>query len=198
MLSRVKILRQSNVCALFRLSRNELHSNLQSCFSFTHCAGSSQRFSSKKRADPFTRRPSTICDPYGQGGQPLLPDDATRLLESLDNEWQMEHEGSMPPISIFREFNHPDYLSGAKFVHHMACVGEINNHYPIITLERRLLPRQKVWLVVTTVKCKTEVLQGLSHNDFHLAMLMDVELARPEVRAMLVANAGIPGSTTHI
>ena len=100
------------------------------------------------------------------------------MLLTLDKEWQIEQNDNLPPISLFREFIHPDYLSGAKFVHQMACIGEINNHYPIITLKRRLVRQQKAWQVVTTVKCRTEVLQGLSHNDFHLAMLIDVELAR--------------------
>lgn len=144
------------------------------------------------RADPLAKRPNAVCDPYGQGGQPLKEVDATRLLGTLENGWRMEQTGNLPPISLSREFCHPDYLSGAKFVHRMAAVAEINNHYPVISLERRLLSRQKAWQVVTTVKCRTEVLQGLSHNDFHVAMLMDVELARPEVKA-LVRDAEAPG-----
>lgn len=144
------------------------------------------------RADPLAKRPNAVCDPYGQGGQPLKPVDATRLLGTLENGWRLEQTGNLPPLSLSREFLHPDYLSGAKFVHRMAAVAEINNHFPVISLERRLLSRQKAWQVVTTVKCRTEVLQGLSHNDFHIAMLMDAELVRPEVKA-LVREAEPPG-----
>lgn len=163
--------RQRDSCSHFR---NSL------AFPSAHIDGAhkSSILNFSSRPDPFSRRPNSVCDPYEQGGQPLPLSDATRMLKTLDTGWQIEQNDNLPPTSIYREFIHPNYLIGAKFVHQMACVGEINNHYPIITLKRQLMQQQKAWQVVTTVKCRTEVLQGLSHSDFYLAMLIDAELAR--------------------
>ena len=72
-----------------------------------------------------------------------------------------------------------------KFVSIVAAVAHMNNHYPTITLKRRLERREKAWTVVTTVQCYTPTLGGLSYNDFHIAMLVDVEAARDEIRSLL-------------
>jgi len=141
----------------------------------------------------MARRPTKKCDPYGQGGQPLEYADASALLATtLEDGWVLQgrptsekREGeqgtaSAPPLFLSREYFHPDFLSGSRFLSIVAAVGHNNNHYPKITLERILMKREKGWRVVSTVCCSTETLGGLSRNDFHIAMLVDVEVGRPE------------------
>ena len=152
-----------------------------------------RKFSNHRIDDPTAKRPTSICDPYGQGGKPLDNQEVSSLLQTLDEGWIIErseanqHSNSESsfkerPISIYKEFYHDDFLAGSQFVSQIAAVGHNNNHFPHLTLERRLMKKEKAWKVVTTVKCMTPPLNGLSYNDFHIAMLIDVETARDEVK----------------
>jgi hypothetical protein len=58
----------------------------------------------------------------------------------------------------------------------------------MITIERQLMKREKAWRVVTSIKCRTETLGGLSFNDFHIAMLIDVEAGREEARKLILED----------
>lgn len=150
--------------------------------------------------DPTAKRPTKACDPYGQGGKPLSLLDASGLLTTLDDGWtlqrQQHHRAQSiisapepaPPQSVCKEFYHDNFVTGSRFVSHVAAVAHNNNHYPTITLERRLMKREEAWRVVSTVKCFTPTLGGLSYNDFHLAMLIDVEVARPEVADLILED----------
>jgi pterin-4a-carbinolamine dehydratase len=110
---------------------------------------------------------------------PLSLTDAERLVLTVDKEWKLEtpdDDGggaekarTIIPSAVVREFYHADFSSGSSFVTTVAAVAQMNDHFPSITLERRLLSRKKAWQVVTTVRCHTFVLQGLSHHDFFLA-----------------------------
>lgn len=126
-----------------------------------------QFFATKASYDPFARRPNQICDPYGQGGKPLSREDAQGLLATVEKDWSLVPEDS--PTLLVRDFYHKDFMEGSKFVAKIAAVAHMNNHYPSIYLERRLLP--KAWQVVTSVRCCTPTLGGLSYNDFHIAMV---------------------------
>lgn len=129
-------------------------------------------FSSPPSYDPLARRPNRICDPYGQGGKPLLREEAQNLLATLNDDWTLVHETDVDdgtPTELVRAFFHKDMMDGAQFVTKIAAVGKINNHYPSILLERRLLP--KAWQVITRVSCRTPTLEGLSYNDFYIAMV---------------------------
>lgn len=133
------------------------------------------------KPDPLAKRPNKVCDPYGLGGKPLPLADSQGLLSTLDDEWQLElgnkeHDDDSqqpppPPTALWREFHHADFLAGARFVSILAALGHVNNHFPSIHLERRLNSKKKTWEVVTAVRCFTPTLQGLSHNDFHVAMV---------------------------
>jgi pterin-4a-carbinolamine dehydratase len=90
----------------------------------------------------------------------------------------------LPPKSLWKCFTHSDYLNAAKFVSILSAVAHNNNHYPTITIQRRLL--QKSWEVNTIVTCQTQVLNGLSYHDFYIAMMIDVEVQREEVVRLLV------------
>ena len=135
---------------------------------------------STHRPDPLAKRPNQKCDPYGQGGKPLSYEDAKRLLTTIDNSWVLESsptnvenedrsQSSIPPQAITREFYHTDFWTGSQFLTHVAAVAQMNDHYPSLHLERRLLSKEKAWQVVSTVRCHTRVLQGLSHHDFFVA-----------------------------
>jgi len=167
------------------------------------------------RPDPTARRPTKVCDPYGQGGRPLEHSDAKGLLSTLDAGWflteinssdnnRSDKDGdnnktsSVPaseiishgaPKSLAKEFFHPDFICGSKFISIVSAVAHNNNHYPKISLERRLMKREKAWRVVTKVCCYTPTLGGLSFNDFHVAMLIDVEASRPEMDRILIAES---------
>jgi pterin-4a-carbinolamine dehydratase len=92
----------------------------------------------------------------------------------------------LPPHALEREFVSTDFLSGAKLLQKLAAVAQLDNHFPAsLTLSRKIV--RKEWQVVTAVQCHTTVLGGLSTNDFHLAMLMDVEADRPEVKSLLLS-----------
>ena len=149
------------------------------------------------RPDPFARRPTAKCDPYGQGGKPLTLAEAKGLLATVEPEWKLwnnqdgdittNDEDSSTPFAIARDFWHQDYMQGAKFVTHVAAVAQMNDHYPHqVVLDRYLSSREKAWKIRTRVVCRTFVLQGLSHHDFFLATLLDVETTRPEVAGLLV------------
>jgi len=130
--------------------------------------------------------------------------DATNQLLILDEGWVLEDDQSpagdededeeikheenyvLPPQSLSKDYYHSNYIDASKFASVVAAVAHNNNHYPSIILERKLMKREKAWRVVTTVKCRTETLGGLSFNDFHVAMLIDVEAGREEVRRFLL------------
>jgi pterin-4a-carbinolamine dehydratase len=81
------------------------------------------------------------------------------------------------PHALYKEFYHKEFLDGSAFLHKVAAVAQMNNaHFPTLHLERRIVPRRKEWQVVSTVQCRTKVLEGLSHHDFFLAMVRDVKL----------------------
>ena len=149
------------------------------------------------RPDPFARRPTAKCDPYGQGGKPLTMAEAKGLLATVEPGWKLwctedgddnaNDEDSSIPFAIARDFWHHDYMQGAKFMTHVAAVAQMNDHFPHqVILDRYLSSREKAWNIRTRVVCRTFVLQGLSHHDFYLATLLDVETMRPEIAGLLV------------
>lgn len=127
----------------------------------------------------MAKRPNQKCDPYGQNGKPLAQKDLPMYTATIDSNWKVAEDSK----AIIREFVHPDFLQAAKFAQKIAAVSQMNAHFPSITIDRRIARKQ--WEVVTIVKCHTFVLGGLSTHDFHLAMLIDVEVGRPEVRNLL-------------
>jgi pterin-4a-carbinolamine dehydratase len=154
---------------------------------FSSSTGTRTGTSSKQRKDPTAKRPNKICDPYGLNGQSMSLEEAKSQLTILDPGWSLEPQSeSESPLFLRKEFCHLNYMDGAKFLSTVAAVAHINNHYPSIKLERRLMKREKAWRVVTTVDAHTEVLGGLSFHDFHVAMLIDVEVAREDIKRLVV------------
>jgi hypothetical protein len=182
-------------------------------------SSSSSSFTTSQRRDPFARRPTAKCDPYGQGGKPLTLTEATHLLATVDPQWKLwkddtggdnvvmgqvdtnsmeeddaddDDTATIIPFALCRDFGHADYSKGAEFITHVAAVAamNLNHHYPYqVTLERYLQKGNKQgWQIRTRVLCRTVVLQGLSHHDFFLATMLDVECGRPELQKLLLID----------
>lgn len=160
------------VSSLLRQTHNQLYGGKR-CFSH-------------RRPDPFARRPNQVCDPYGQGGKPLSLEDSKKLLLTLSEIWHLDCVDEGAPKALVGKFKHQDYTKASAFIAKIAAVGDLNNHYPEIILQRKLLSREARWEVTTTILCSTVTLGGLSNNDFLVAMLIDVEAARPEVSQYLL------------
>ena len=124
----------------------------------------------RKVIDPTARRPNRVCDPYGQNGKPLSHLDASNYLPTLDQGWTLvtETETATPtspvndgketpeaeeqtaknptptptPTAVQKEFYHANYMDGSRFLSIVAAVAHNNNHYPKITLERRLMKQE--------------------------------------------------------
>jgi pterin-4a-carbinolamine dehydratase len=136
------------------------------------------------RYDPTAKRPNKVCDPYGQGGKPMTAADAKSYKANIDERWVIitnqddigtttnTTNDTFNPVALVREFRHSDFLSGADFLRKMAAVALINNHYPSLELTRKII--RKNWHAISRVTCRTTVLNGLSTNDFHLAMVRDL------------------------
>ena len=129
---------------------------------------------SKERTDPFARRPTSKCDPYGQSGKPLTFDEASRLMKTVEPEWKLmmwdgdsgdEHDsienetgksdgsvdGDFVPYGISRVFWHEDYMLGAKFCTHVAAVAQMNaQHFPHEVILHRKLHRRN-WGIFTQI-----------------------------------------------
>ncbi len=158
------------------------------------------------RPDPFARRPNAKCDPYDQGGKPLTLDRVQGLIKTVEPQWKVmmrhddddkkegetepESEMTTVPFAIRRVYWHDDYMQGAAFSTHVAAVAQMNaQHFPQeVILSRKLDSKTKTWRICTEVICRTHVLQGLSHHDFYLATLIDIEAQRPEVRGLLSSD----------
>lgn len=159
--------------------------------------------SSSNGYDPTARSPTKICDPYGQEGKPMDHDKAMELLRTLDTQWRLAFSSELnmdsvktvagrphTPQSLYREFVHDTFIHGSRFLTMIAAVAHNNNHFPEISLKRRLVSPIHGWEVVSSVKCFTPTLKGLSYHDFHLALMIDVELTRPEYQRLLSVTKG--------
>lgn len=154
------------------------------------------------------RKPTTKCDPYEQNGKPLTIDACTNLLENLDPDWKLSHRlqetilngdeenkkcdfnttinetrkaTNSSPIILYREFNHADFINASHFLTQMSYVCMNQNHYPkSMSLNHSIDRRRR--RVGTIIQLHTDLLCGLSFNDFHLATMMDIEIQRDNVK----------------
>jgi len=120
-------------------------------------------------------------------------EEETNNNNNNNNNTNNNHDiNSSIPFAIARTFWHDEYPDGAEFVTHVAAVAQIHaqRHFPHeVLLDRTLDSRTKTWRVRTRVVCRTHVLQGLSHHDFYLATLLDIEVQRPEVNRLVAMGA---------
>lgn len=192
----------------FRWVVKGAHNNARWCIvSRSISTGSSNQ--QRQAYDPTARRPNRICDPYGQRGKPLSAAEAKTHQVTIHGDWklvttqtpsthfgvegndqatdQRQQQQQPPPERLVREFLHADFLSGAKFLERIAAVALVNNHFPLLELDRVIVRKQ--WQVVSRISCRTKVLDGLSTNDFFLAMMIDVETNRPEMQGLFIHDS---------
>jgi pterin-4a-carbinolamine dehydratase len=115
----------------------------------------------------------------GRGQSALHRDGAndTRKLQRSEGSTVDESDlvGDGASLYLVREFGHPDFGSAGRFAAVVAVVADLQAHYPRqVVVERRVV--KKNWAVSTTIVCQTQVLKGLSINDFHLAMVRELPL----------------------
>jgi len=120
--------------------------------------------------DPTARKPNKICDPYEQDGKPLTREQATQLLPTLNSDWNFNDDYT----SITRMFIVPDFPAGTALLRTLSNVSHNNNHYPKLSLERKL--QRMSWDTVVICELRTEVLGGLSYKDFELGLYIDAEV----------------------
>ena len=133
-----------------------------------------RREEAKKSYDATAGKPSAICDPYDNKGEPLSESQCAEMLLTVGDAWTLLEDNS----ALVREIEVTNFMRGAKLLTTLAAVSFNDGHFPTLTLERRN-GKGRRWQEVVQVKLQTVVLEGLSYRDFQLAVLMDVELARP-------------------
>ena len=133
-----------------------------------------RREEAKKSYDATAGKPSAICDPYDNKGEPLSESQCAEMLLTVGDAWTLLEDNS----ALVREIEVTNFMRGAKLLTTLAAVSFNDGHFPTLTLERRK-GKGRRWQEVVHVKLQTVVLEGLSYRDFQLAVLMDVELARP-------------------
>ena len=125
--------------------------------------------SSYEPTDPTIKWLNKLCNPYGQGGKPLYLKELDDLHHTVHSDWKVETNQDGEPLALTNDYEHPDFMVGARFLQKIAAVAQINAHFPLLYLEQRIV--KKNWQVVSVVHCHTKVLGRLSAHDFHLAMV---------------------------
>lgn len=110
----------------------------------------------KRRVDPFAKRPSQKCDPYGLAGQSLSYDECLDWLRTLEDGWKllmngdadnnrresvqnMHSEMKVTPIFLQRQFYHATFHDASQFLSQIALLSTNLNHYPYLSMERVLV-----------------------------------------------------------
>jgi pterin-4a-carbinolamine dehydratase len=125
--------------------------------------------------DATAAKPTKVCDPYENKGQPLSAEQCAALMPTVSDAWTLTDDSS----ALVREIEVNSFMKGAKLLTTLAAVSFNDGHFPLLTLERRV-GRKRRWQEFVLVRCQTVVLEGLSFRDFQLAVLMDVELAKSQ------------------
>jgi len=133
--------------------------------------GKETREEKRRHHDATATKPTAVCDPYENKGQPLSAAQCMQLMPTVSDAWRLAVDNS----SLVREIEVDNFMKGAQLLTTLAAVSFNDGHFPLLTLERRL-GRGRRWQEVVVVTCRTSVLDGLSYRDFLLALLMDAEL----------------------
>ena len=129
----------------------------------------------KPRRDATAAKPSAVCDPYDNKGEPLSEAQCAEYKAWISDAWSLSDDHT----SLEREIEVDNFMRGAKLLTTIAAVAFNDGHFPLLTLDRRV-GRGRMWQEVVKVQCRTVVLGGLSYRDFELALKIDLELERPE------------------
>lgn len=98
------------------------------------------------------------CVPCRGGVPPMEADEAERLLDQLDDAWQV-----VETHHLERSYDFPDFMSALEFTNDIGAIAEEQGHHPDIHL---------AWGSVG-VEIWTHKIDGLTESDFVLAAKFD-------------------------
>ena len=90
------------------------------------------------------------CKACEGGAQPLLPDEAARLLHQLDGDWEIAGN------ELVKTFRFKNYYETMAFVNAIAWISHREDHHPDL----------EVHYGQCRVRYSTHAVGGLSENDF--------------------------------
>lgn len=99
------------------------------------------------------------CVPCEEGGDPLGPKDAQKLMSELNPEWMLIDNARL----LARSFKFKDFEQTIAFVNKVAKIAEEEGHHPDMTISYNILG----------IELTTHAMEGLSENDFILAAKID-------------------------
>eukprot|EP00573_Skeletonema_grethae_P004582 CAMPEP_0201700486 /NCGR_PEP_ID=MMETSP0578-20130828/28678_1 /ASSEMBLY_ACC=CAM_ASM_000663 /TAXON_ID=267565 /ORGANISM="Skeletonema grethea, Strain CCMP 1804" /LENGTH=267 /DNA_ID=CAMNT_0048187551 /DNA_START=38 /DNA_END=838 /DNA_ORIENTATION=- len=103
--------------------------------------------SEKRKVDPFAKRPSQKCDPYGLAGQSLSLKECLDWLATLECGWKLIHDATekqpeteeQAPIFLRKQFYHATFHDASQFLSHISFLSTNLNHFPFLSMERVLV-----------------------------------------------------------
>ncbi len=103
--------------------------------------------SEKRKVDPFAKRPSQKCDPYGLAGQSLSLRECLDWLATLECGWKLIHDGTekqpeteeQVPTFLQKQFYHATFHDASQFLSHISLLSTNLNHFPFLSMERVLV-----------------------------------------------------------
>ncbi|MDH3647928.1 MAG: 4a-hydroxytetrahydrobiopterin dehydratase [Gammaproteobacteria bacterium] len=99
------------------------------------------------------------CKPCEGGVEPLGADEATKLLGSLADGWEIDHSGK----EIRKDFEFNGFYKTMAFVNAVAWIANSEGHHPDMEVGYRHC----------LVRYTTHAIGGLSENDFICAAHID-------------------------
>mmetsp|Transcript_12180 Transcript_12180/g.24461 ORF Transcript_12180/g.24461 Transcript_12180/m.24461 type:complete len:294 (-) Transcript_12180:54-935(-) len=129
-------------------SQNDEESTTAGHTGSTQMDSSTQASSEKRKVDPFAKRPSQKCDPYGLAGQSLSHKECIDWLATLECGWNLIYDGiekrpeieeQVAPIFLQRQFYHETFHYASQFLSHISLLSTNLNHYPFLSMERVLV-----------------------------------------------------------
>jgi pterin-4a-carbinolamine dehydratase len=123
----------------------------------------------KRKVDPFAKRPSQKCDPYGLAGQSLSHNECLHWLDTLECGWKLiggdtddrqKNLEKETPIFLQKKFYHATFHDASRFLSQISLLSTNLNHYPFLSMERVLVDDlNSVSNSTTTHRKSTEVEQ---------------------------------------
>ena len=168
MLARAQ-LPHADVCA----SQSSLRLHVRAVSPLLSARKSLSSETTRGKYDATAGKPTNVCDPFENNGDPLTHVQCKQLLGTISAAWTLDSDST----ALVREIEVDNFMRGAKLLTSLAAVAFNDGHFPSLTLDRRI-GRGRRWQEFVSVRCQTTVLGGLSYRDFLLALQIDAELEK--------------------
>ena len=83
------------------------------------------------RHDATAAKPSAVCDPYENKGQPLSESQCTQLLPTVSEAWKLTDDS----LALVREIKVDNFMKGAQLLTTLAAVSFNDGHFPLLSLD---------------------------------------------------------------